>query len=108
MTFNYDVTEDTRVYVYAANDNAASARAADADNETAAARTVAPRRAAYANDNSVKIYGLTITVDENANGISNIANSDTYQKDGKFIDQNRVIIMKKGVKYDVAGQRVKK
>jgi hypothetical protein len=36
------------------------------------------------------------------------ATGDTHQKDGKFIDQNRVIIMKKGVKYNVAGQRVKK
>ena len=63
-TIPYDVVETTRIYVYAAKSetgaNAAPSWAIDAKSN----------RAAYANDDAVKIYGLTINVDENLSGIS--------------------------------------
>ena len=63
-TIPYDVVETTRIYVYAAKSetgaNAAPSRAIDAKSH----------RAAYANDDAVKIYGLNINVDENLSGIS--------------------------------------
>jgi hypothetical protein len=93
ITFNYDVAENTRVFIYAANDDVQAANIL--------------HRSAYANDNSVNFYGLTITVEENANGISSVSTSDTQLEDGKFMEQNHVIIVKNGVKYNTAGQRVK-
>ena len=63
ITFNYDVAENTRVFIYAAD-------------ETQSARS--NHRAAYANDNSVKIYGLTIEVDEVTNKYKL-----TYKVDGE-------------------------
>ena len=95
MTFNYDVTENTRVFVYAANDN------------VQASRNNSERRAAYANDNSVKLYGLSITVDEIVNGINNTTVNNAQHKDGKYIERNRIIIRKGGVRYNTTGQRVK-
>ena len=63
-TIPYDVVETTRIYVYAAKSetgaNAAPSRAIDTKSH----------RAAYANDDAVKIYGLNINVDENLSGIS--------------------------------------
>lgn len=105
MTLNYDVAENTRVFIYAANDNAVASTAADSD--VIAASIKAPRRAAYANDDSVKLFGLTITVDEKANYISSLPASVTLLKDGKFMQRNRIVIVKNGVQYNAAGQRVK-
>ena len=65
ITFNYDVAENTRVFIYAAD-------------ETQSARSNDIHRAAYANDNSVKIYGLTIEVDEVTNKYKL-----TYKVDGE-------------------------
>ena len=93
-TLNYDVTETTRVFIYTANN-------------TQAAPSYVARRTAYANDNSVKIYGLVINVDENVDGISSRTFKDVQQQDGKFVEQNRIVIVKNGVKYNPAGQRVK-
>ena len=93
-TFDYDVTENTRVFIYAANN-------------TQTAQSKAFRLSAYANDNSVKLYGLTITVDENANDISILPVKDVQQQDGKFIEQNHVVIVKNGVKYTPAGYLAK-
>jgi len=63
-TIPYDVVETTRIYVYAAM--------SDAGTKAAPSRAIGtkPRRAAYANDDAVKIYGLNINVDENLSGIS--------------------------------------
>ena len=82
MTFNYDVTEPTRVFIYAA-DESASTREADVDT--------APRRTAYANDNSVKLFGLAIEVDENSTGITNVKEA---------VDLKAVIV------YDMQGRRI--
>ena len=64
MTIPYEVSEATRIYVYAAK--------AEGSTNAAPARvtSIQPHRAAYANDDAVKIFGLTINVDENASGIS--------------------------------------
>ena len=56
LSIPYDVAETTRIYVYAAKGSAPVA------SQSA--------RAAYPNDNAVKLYGLTINVDENLSGIS--------------------------------------
>ena len=71
----YSVTEPTRIYVYAAPKNAAAARQESDQLQRA------PRRAAYANDDAVKLYGLTINVDENLSGIEAIAH-DEQQTEG--------------------------
>lgn len=92
MDVDYNVTESTRVFIYAAND---TPTASNAD-----------RRAVYANDGSVKFFGLTITVDDDAEGISSVKAGGTVLKDGKFVERDRVVIKKNGVKYNASGQRV--
>ncbi|MBO4839500.1 MAG: leucine-rich repeat protein [Bacteroidaceae bacterium] len=51
VTFNFDVLTETRVLIYAANN-------------TQANLSKSIRRAAYANDDSVKLYGISINIDE--------------------------------------------
>ena len=92
MDVDYNVTESTRVFIYAAND---TPTASNAD-----------RHAVYANDGSVKFFGLTITVDDDAEGISSVKAGGTVLKDGKFVERDRVVIKKNGVKYNASGQRV--
>lgn len=50
VTFNFDVLTETRVLIYAANN-------------TQANLSKGIRRAAYANDDSVKLYGISINID---------------------------------------------
>jgi hypothetical protein len=50
VTFNFDVLTETRVLIYAANN-------------TQANLSKSIRRAAYANDDSVKLYGISINID---------------------------------------------
>lgn len=50
VTFNFDVLKETRVLIYAANN-------------TQANLSKGIRRAAYANDDSVKLYGISINID---------------------------------------------
>lgn len=76
LSVPYTVTEATRIYVYAAPTTGAAAKAQERDG------VKSPRRAnAYANTDAVKIYGLTIKVDENLTGIATPLATLT-QKDG--------------------------
>lgn len=50
VTFNFDVLKETRVLIYAANN-------------TQASLSKSIHRAAYANDDSVKLYGISINID---------------------------------------------
>lgn len=78
LSVPYTVTEATRIYVYAAPTTGAAAKAQERDG------VKAPRRAnAYANTDAVKIYGLTIKVDENLTGIATPLATLT-QKDGAY------------------------
>ncbi|MBQ7419410.1 MAG: leucine-rich repeat protein [Prevotella sp.] len=52
LSVPYDVQKDTRIYIYAAKS------AAEANNSDS--------RAAYANDDAVKIYGMTVQIDNKA------------------------------------------
>ena len=72
----YEVSEPTRIYVYAAKGSAPVASQ--------------PTRAAYANDDAVKLYGLTINVEEKLDAISTVTADQPA-------DQPR---------YNLAGQRV--
>lgn len=76
MSVPYEVSEPTRIYVYAAKGSAPVASQ--------------PTRAAYANDDAVKLYGLTINVDEKVDAISTVTADQPA-------DQPR---------YNLAGQRV--
>ena len=85
MAIPYEVSEPTRIYVYAAPKNAAAApQKSNQSRHT-------PRRTAYANDNAVKLYGLTINVDENLSGISSAkltgapADGTWYTIDGRRV-----------------------
>ena len=90
MTINYDVKEDTRVIVYAAND-------------TLASRGTSSHRAAYANEDAVKIYGLTISVDEKV-GIIAPAVSTVKTKEYKLVERGSInILLPDGRKYGVKG-----
>ncbi len=96
ITFNYNVTEDTRVFIYAADENASA-------HETEKGDT--PRRTAYANDNSVKFYGLSIEVDEVINGI-HTANGNTALKPLVIYDlQGRRVSSPKGGLFIINGQK---
>jgi hypothetical protein len=76
MSVPYEVSEPTRIYVYAAKGSAPVASQ--------------PTRAAYANDDAVKVYGLTINVEEKLDAISTVTADQPA-------DQPR---------YNLAGQRV--
>lgn len=90
MTINYDVKENTRVFIYAAND-------------TQTSRSISSHRAAYANDDAVKIYGLTISVDEKV-GIIAPAVSTAKTKVYKLVEKGSInILLPDGRKYSVKG-----
>lgn len=78
VTVPYEVSEPTRIYVYA-------------DKSSGSAAPAVRRANAYANDDAVKIYGLTINVEENYNGIITptavtvIADGKWYTLDGRCI-----------------------
>ena len=66
VTINYDVVENTRVFIYAANDDAPTS-----PNRNGA------RRVAYANDDSVKLYGLSVVVDKDDDSIGSLNANET-------------------------------
>ena len=80
LSIPYDVAQPTRIYVYAAKGNAPVASKST--------------RAAYANDDAVKIYGLTINVEEKLDAISTVT---ADQPADQPANQRR---------YNLAGQRV--
>ncbi|MCR5472650.1 MAG: leucine-rich repeat domain-containing protein [Prevotella sp.] len=89
MTLDYEVKENTRVFIYAANDTQAS------------------RRAAYANDDAVKIYGLTINVDENVNGIKTPVSGTGKEGVRKVHENARIyILLPDGRRYNTTGTRI--
>lgn len=96
MTFNYDITEPTRVFIYAA-DETASAREADVE--------VAPRRAVYANTNSVKFYGLSVEVDDNLTGIDTITGEGAAKTVVIYDLQGRRISSLKSGLFIINGQK---
>ncbi len=61
-TVAFDVSAPTRVYVYAASDNSATSP------HQANHALLGSHRSAYANDDAVKIYTLTVNVDKNLPG----------------------------------------
>lgn len=104
MTVPYVVWEPTRIYVYAAPINASAVK------EEADLPGHGPRRVAYANDDAVKIYGLSINVDEIIDGIAtphsakdntarwytidgSVVNGQPTQK-GVYIHGSRKIVVK--------------
>lgn len=92
-TLNYDVKENTRVFIYAAND-------------TQITRSSLSNRAAYANDDAVKIYGLTISVDEKT-GINAATSATTKEKAYKIIENGKIsILLPDGRKYNTTGTKV--
>lgn len=78
VTVPYEVSEPTRIYVYA-------------DKSSGSAAPAVRRANAYANDDAVKIYELTINVEENYNGIITptavtvIAAGKWYTLDGRCV-----------------------
>ena len=91
LSIPYDVVETTRIYVYAAKGSA-----------PVASQSV---RAAYPNDNAVKLYGLTINVDENLDAISTVtadqpANQPRYNLAGQRVPANyKGIVIQNGQKH---------
>lgn len=98
LTIPYEVSEPTRIYVYGAKSTTANA----------APKANAARRAAYANDDAVKLYGLTINVDANLTGIDTptativTADGKWYTLDGRRLTSKP---QQKGV-YIVNGKKV--
>lgn len=74
VTFNYDVAENTRVYIYAAD-----------EVQLTHAIYATSHRAASANDDCVKFFGLSIEVDENLNSIETV-NGHTATQPGAIYD----------------------
>ena len=91
LSIPYDVAETTRIYVYAAKGSAPVA------SQSA--------RAAYPNDNAVKLYGLTINVDENLDAISTVtadqpANQPRYNLAGQRVPASyKGIVIQNGQKH---------
>lgn len=105
----YEVSEPTRIYVYADKSTGSAARETSLDATTASAA----HRTAYANTDAVKIYGLTINVDDNLTGIQQLsagrqegaANAGLLRK---VIDGNRLyIVTPDGRKYTAEGVETK-
>ena len=91
LSIPYDVAETTRIYVYAAKGSAPVA------SQSA--------RAAYPNDNAVKLYGLTINVEENLDAISTVtadqpANQPRYNLAGQRVPASyKGIVIQNGQKH---------
>ncbi len=102
ITIPYRVSESTRIYVYAAKSdgsvNAAPSRATD-DRL---------RRAAYANDDAVKLYSLAINVDGNLTGIDDVKSADPVQPSvHKIVENSRIVIVTpQGRKYSTNGSEI--
>lgn len=103
VTIPYEVAEPTHIYVYAAPVTGATASGQALDDAV-----TAPHRTAYANDNAVKIYGLTINVDENLSGISTPKNATVAGHLRKVVDNGRLLIqMPDGRKFSAEGVQIK-
>lgn len=91
LSIPYDVAQPTRIYVYAAKGNAPVASKST--------------RAAYANDDAVKIYGLTINVEEKLDAISTVtadqpANQRRYNLAGQRVPANyKGLVIQNGQKH---------
>ena len=96
-TFNYNVTEPTRILIYGNNNNAKAA-----PSQTP---IQAPRRVALANDDCVKIYGLDISIDENLN--VQLPNALRTNKVRKFSENGHIyILMPNGTRFRADGLKV--
>lgn len=91
MSVPYEVSEPTRIYVYAAKGSTSVASQ--------------PTRAAYANDDAVKLYGLTINVEEKLDAISAVttdqpADQPRYNLAGQRVPANyKGLVIQNGQKY---------
>ena len=83
-TVPYNVGTPTHIYVYAAP------KATSASREEADQPLHAPRRTAYANDDAVKVYGLSINVDDTSDIDTPRSATDStapwYNIDGRRVD----------------------
>lgn len=105
QTIPYEVSEPTRIYVYASKSSSDASRkqSSDKDVDTIAATS---RRAAYANDDAVKLYGITVNVDKKTNSIATpsvdgIASGIWYTLDGRRIHNPtqkgiNIVVMRNG------------
>lgn len=85
LSVPYDVEENTHVYIYAAK------ASVEANSNV--------RRAAYANDDAVKIYAVKVDVDINNNpdGIKDVITNGALSYPLYTIDGKKINIMQKGV-----------
>ena len=85
LSVPYDVEENTHVYIYAAK------ASVEANSNV--------RRAAYANDDAVKIYAVKVDVDVNNNpdGIKDVITNGALSYPLYTIDGKKINIMQKGV-----------
>ena len=96
MTVGYEVGRTTRIFVYA--DKAAAAAAAlAADGD---------RRAAYANDDAVKIYGLTVNIDEITSNKPGDVNGDGIVNAKDIVETTNAIMGKPSARFDATAADV--
>lgn len=108
VTVPYEVSEITRIYVYADKSKNNAARQQILDDVDVDVAAVKARRAnAYANDDAVKIYGLTINVDKDPSGITALKAGEYDGTVRKVFSNGRFyIIQPDGRKYTVDGMEV--
>ena len=93
VTIPYEVAESTRIYVYADKSSGSAAR----------------RASVYANDDAVKIYGITINVDENLSSIATPMAKQTDDQIYKVLSGGRLyIVLPDGRKFTTEGVQVKR
>lgn len=94
VSVEYDILSNSRIYIYAANTRQANV----AEHRV--------RRTAYANDDAVEIYGLSINIEDNQDAIKDI--KSTTGKVHKVYENGHInILTPNGKKYSVDGRDVK-
>lgn len=96
MTVGYEVGRTTRIFVYA-NKAATAAAALAADGD---------RRAAYANDDAVKIYGLTVNIDEITSNKPGDVNGDGIVNAKDIVETTNAIMGKPSARFDATAADV--
>lgn len=95
VSVEYDILSNSRIYIYAANTRQANV----AENRVR-------RTTAYANDDAVEIYGLSINIEDNQDAIKDI--KSTTGKVHKVYENGHIsILTPDGKKYSVDGRDVK-
>lgn len=95
LSIPYQVSKPTRIFVYAAKSETSATSTAD----------VKARRVAYANDDAVKIFGLTVNVDQKLDGIAapTMPTTDVWHSiDGRSLSSRPT---RRGI-YIVGGKKV--